>query len=347
MKLATFDVATPVGAIRRIGAVSGEYMVDLNAAYAAFLKMKGIGHHKEVAGVVIPPDMIQFIEGGDETLAAAREAVAFAEECIKKGKVSCCAQGTRLYYKHEDIILKAPIPRPRKFIETGSNYQDHVNELNTTKAPGWGDMKDFLTGHRIPSGFLKAPNAVIGHGEDILYPHRTTKELDYENELTIIVGKKGRYIPEEKALDYILGYTVHNDVSARDIQAREQSNRLVLLGKSMDTMAPIGPYIVTKDEVGDTSHLHMQTFVDGEIRQDFYTSNMIHKVPQVVSWWSQLTLEPGDLITTATGGGAAFCRDDREKYFLRPGQTIEMRIENVGTLINKIVVDENKYADAE
>lgn len=339
MKLATFDVVTPAGSIRRIGAVSGEHMVDLNYAYAALLKAKNKTRCQELANALIPPDMIEFLEGGEDSLEAARQALNFIEEALAAGKEVNGLQGEKVVYQNREIKLRAPIPRPRKIISTGSNFSEHVNELNEVKVEGWDQFKDFLKTSKIPSGFLKASNCVIGHEEEIIHP-RTTEKLDYEVELGIVIGKRGRYIKQEDAYDYIVGYTCHCDVSARDIQVNEQANRLVLIGKSMDTFAPLGPYIVTKDEVPDPTNLRVQTFVDGEVRQDSYTSNMIHSVPKLVAWWSQLTLEPGDIITSGTPGGVAgFRYPDPTPYFLRPGQVLEVVIEKVGTLRNYIVAD--------
>ncbi|MFZ7104250.1 MAG: fumarylacetoacetate hydrolase family protein [Peptococcaceae bacterium] len=342
MKLATFDVVTPAGDIRRIGAVSGKYLVDLNYAYAAFLKSKEKIRCRQLANAVVPPDMIEFLEGGEESLEAARQAVNFVQEKLAAPTDITGPQGEKVAYLHEEIKLRAPIPRPRKVIETGSNFNEHVTELNEVKVAGWDQFKDFLKTSDIPSGFLKASNCVIGHEEDIIHP-RTTEKLDYEVELGIVIGKRGRYIKQDDAYDYIVGYTCHCDVSARDIQVNEQANRLVLIGKSMDTFCPLGPYIVTKDEVPDPTNIRVQTFVDGESRQDSYTSNMIHSVPKLVSWWSQLTLEPGDIITSGTPGGVAgFRAPDPTPYFLRPGQTLEVKIEGVGTLRNRIVADQDQ-----
>ncbi|KKM10496.1 hypothetical protein SY88_12415 [Clostridiales bacterium PH28_bin88] len=341
MKLATFEIPGMAGPVRRIGVVVREgVLADLNAATACYLSTKG--HPRlcnELADALVPADMLRFLDGEEESMAAARDAYQFALDKVEEMELQS-PRGQQVYYSLDIVKLKAPIPRPCKVIETGSNFDEHVNELNTVKVEGWSDFKDFMKKVKQPSGFLKAANTVIGHKEDIIYP-RTTQKLDHEIELGIVIGKRGRYIPVEKAFEHIVGYTVHNDVSARDIQVNEQANRLVLLGKSMDTFCPLGPFLVTRDEVPDPDNLDMKLTVNGDVRQDSNTNHMIFKVAQLVSWWSQLTLEPGDVITSATPGGVAgFRYPDPTPFFLKPGDIVEAWIQHVGCLQNRVVSEE-------
>jgi len=224
--------------------------------------------------------------------------------------------------KKKSIILPDkldPPVNPRKLMCIGRNYAEHAKE----------------TGHTPPKEpvfFLKAPSAIIGHGHDIIYPEIVTK-LDYEVELAVIIGKDGKYISKEDAWSYVAGYTIMNDVSARDHQFRYDQQWFV--GKSFDTFAPMGPWIVDKYEIVDPNNLDLKTWVNGEIRQNSNTSNMIFKIDFLISFISNvLTLEKGDVISTGTPSGVAMGMD--EQKFLKPGDTIEMEIENIGKLINKV-----------
>ncbi len=212
-----------------------------------------------------------------------------------------------------------PPVNPRKLMCLGRNYAEHAKE----------------TGHTPPKEpvfFSKAPSATIGHGHDIIYPDIVT-QLDYEVELAVIIGKEGKHISMENAWDYVAGYTIMNDVSARDHQFRYDQQWFV--GKSFDTFAPIGPWIVDKYEIIDPNNLDLKTWVNGEIRQKSNTSYMIFKIDFLISFISNvLTLEKGDVISTGTPSGVAMGMN--EQKFLKPGDVIEMEIENIGKLINTV-----------
>jgi 2-keto-4-pentenoate hydratase/2-oxohepta-3-ene-1,7-dioic acid hydratase in catechol pathway len=187
--------------------------------------------------------------------------------------------------------------------------------------------------------FLKAVTALVGPDEPIPYP-RSTKELDYEIELAIVIGKKGKDIPKERAFEHVAGYAILNDLSARDIQGREMAKRLLLLGKSLDGLAPMGPYLVTQDEIKDPHGLAMELRVneEPEPRQKSSTGQMIFKIPDLIAYWSQMTLEPGDVISSGTPGGVAFFRQpDPQAWFLKPGDVVQARIEGLGVLRNRIL----------
>jgi 2-keto-4-pentenoate hydratase/2-oxohepta-3-ene-1,7-dioic acid hydratase in catechol pathway len=171
------------------------------------------------------------------------------------------------------------------------------------------------------------------------YPHGSTKQLDYEIEMAIVVGKKGKNIPEEKAYDYVAGYMIMNDLSARDVQHKEMQKRLILLSKSLDGFAPVGPWLVTPDEIPDPHNLGMELWVnqESEPRQKSSTNQLIYNVPDLIAYWSQMTLEPGDIITSGTPGGVALFRQPPEQWFLKPGDVVEARIEKLGFIRNKIV----------
>ena len=219
----------------------------------------------------------------------------------------------------EDIVLKAPITSPPKIICLGLNYRDHAEESGAS-------LPD------EPIIFMKPRTSIIGPEEPIVKP-KFVEKLDYEVELAIVIGRKGRNIHVSEAEDYIFGYMVFNDISAREIQFRDgQWTR----GKSFDTFAPTGPYITTSKQIGDPNNLRMYTRVNGEIRQESSTKNMIFNVYEIVHRISRvMTLEPCDIIATGTPAGVAAFMKPVPK-FLKPGDTVEVEIEKIGTLKNHV-----------
>jgi len=304
VKLVSFSV----GADLRLGVlVENELILDIPTAFQVY--------EDEAAGVKPPSDMISFLSSGEECLEAARRVVESVRVDLRMGKVG--AKG--LLYSLNDVKLKAPIPRPSKIVCLGLNYSDHAEEAG-------------LTPPENPILFSKPPTAVIGHDEPVIYP-KISRKVDYEVELAVIIGRKGREIPEEEAYDYVAGYTVFNDVSARDIQFRDGQ---WFRGKSFDTFAPMGPYLTLKDEIPDPHRLKMQMRVNGEVRQNSSTANMIFKVPYLVSFVSDvMTLEPGDVIATGTPAGVGFYAKPKPKL-LKPGDVMEAYIEKIGTLRNRV-----------
>lgn len=222
-----------------------------------------------------------------------------------------------------DIRPLAPISSPPKIICLGLNYRDHAAESN---APLPAE----------PIIFMKPRTAIIGPGQPIVKP-AFVKELDYEAELAVIIGKRGKDIAVENAGEYVFGYTCFNDVSARDIQFKDKQ---WTRGKSLDTFAPIGPCITTADQIGDPTNLWIRTRVNGEIRQDSSTRNMVLNVFQIIHELSRImTLEPCDIIATGTPAGVAFAMKPNPK-FLELGDVVEIEIENIGTLRNQVASKE-------
>jgi len=222
--------------------------------------------------------------------------------------------------KLSSVKILAPIASPPKIICLGLNYRDHAAEQN---AP----LPD------EPIIFMKPRTAVIGSDEPIVKP-AFVKELDYEAELGVVIGKRGKDITVKDAKDHILGYTCFNDVSARDIQFRDKQ---WTRGKSFDTFAPIGPCMTTTDQIGDPTNLWIRTRVNGELRQNSSTRNMVFNVYQIVHELSRvMTLEPGDVIATGTPAGVAFAMKPRPR-FLSSGDIVEIEIQNIGMLRNKVV----------
>ncbi|MFQ6053721.1 MAG: fumarylacetoacetate hydrolase family protein, partial [Candidatus Bathyarchaeia archaeon] len=220
-----------------------------------------------------------------------------------------------------DVELDAPIPRPRKNIVClGLNYADHAAEARRALP-------------EYPVFFTKPPTAVVGPYDDIVYP-RSTEQLDYEVELALIVGKRGRYISEGDAYDHIAGFTVFNDVTARDLQRRHVQ---WFKGKSCDTFAPMGPCLVTADEVGDPMDLDLGLKVNGRTRQSSNTGNMIFGIEEIVSVLSQgTTLDAGDIVATGTPSGVGYAHP---LGLLKVGDVVEAWIEGIGTIRNRVVAE--------
>jgi 2-keto-4-pentenoate hydratase/2-oxohepta-3-ene-1,7-dioic acid hydratase in catechol pathway len=197
------------------------------------------------------------------------------------------------------------------------------------------DMCDFLK--RYPVAFLKLPGTVIGPDDDIPYPPETQK-LDYEVELAVIIGKSCVNVTKEQALDYVAGYAAFNDISARDVIRKENEVGIHLMGKSFPGFAPMGPYLVTADEISDPQNLKLWLRVNGELRQDSNLSYMIFKIRDMIAYWSQMGLNPGDVLTTGTPRGVAAGRKEGQTpWWLKPGDVVEAEVEQVGRLCNRIV----------
>ena len=229
------------------------------------------------------------------------------------------------YLPLDSLTLLAPIPTPRKNIFcVGKNYAEHAIEM--------GSKEDIPTD---PIVFSKAPTSVIGSGAKVLNHQEVTDELDYEGELAVIIGKKGRGISREEALDYVFGYTILNDVTARDLQKRHKQ---YLIGKSLDTSCPMGPWVVHASNIENPNHLAIETKVNGEVRQSSNTENFIFPIEEIIHVLSRgMTLEPGDIIATGTPAGVG--KGFKPPRFLKPGDEMEITIEKIGTLINSISVE--------
>jgi len=217
------------------------------------------------------------------------------------------------------IRLLAPIPRPPKIVCIGLNYRDHAAE-------GKMAIPD------VPTVFSKFPTAVIGPGQAIVLPKNSAKP-DYEAEFVVVIGKRGRHVPEERWREYVFGYTMMNDVSARDFQ---MATSQWTMGKTFDTFAPFGPAIVTADEVADPHNLAISLTLNGEVMQNSNTGEMIFRTPRLIAFLSSVfTLEPGDIIATGTPAGVGFAR--KPPRWLRPGDEVTVRVEGLGELTNPVV----------
>ncbi len=219
------------------------------------------------------------------------------------------------------VRLLAPIPRPRKFICVGLNYRDHAAETKM-EIP------------KIPTIFSKFWNTVIGPGEAIVLPKNSSRP-DYEAEFAFVIGKGGRYISRDDWAGHVFGYTIVNDVSARDFQ---MATSQWLMGKTFDTFGPMGPHIVTADEIADPHTLDIALSIDGETLQSSNTRELIFKIPELVEFISSvMTLEPGDVISTGTPAGVGFAR--KPPRYLKPGDEVVIRIAGIGELRNPVVAE--------
>ncbi|GIO24664.1 fumarylacetoacetate hydrolase family protein [Oceanobacillus sp. J11TS1] len=218
----------------------------------------------------------------------------------------------------QEVRLGMPLGKAKKVICVGTNYQEHINEMKT-KIP------DF------PVLFAKFDNAIIGPEDDIFYPSITEK-LDYEVELTVVIGKTASKVKKEDAFGYIAGFTLANDTSARDLQKRTPQ---WLQGKSLDHTTPVGPWIVTKDEVSNPHHLNIRSYVNGEVRQSSNTEHLIFDIPFLVHFISEImTLEPGDIILTGTPHGVGFAMEPAG--LLQPNDRVKLEIEGIGVMENQV-----------
>jgi 2-keto-4-pentenoate hydratase/2-oxohepta-3-ene-1,7-dioic acid hydratase in catechol pathway len=237
----------------------------------------------------------------------------------------------------DQVRLRAPI-QPRKFFHTAGNFADHHEEL---QAVDWS--------HPVHKGivFFQNVDAIIGPDEPIVYPANLTKELDYELELAVVIGKPGKFFSPDQALDHIAGFTVFNDITARDIQRREMESGVFSFSKAIDTFCPIGPWIVTADEIPDMQDLAMQLRVNGDVRQVGHTKQMRVPIPHLVAYHSPQGYSAGDLITTGTVSGVAAVQPNPFDFYLRPGDVVEAEIEGIGVLRNPVLSWEDAHGEPE
>lgn len=261
----------------------------------------------DLSGAGLPDSMRELLALGDAGLRRAAEVAATGRE-LQPAAVE---------------KLLAPVPDARKVICVGLNYADHARESGATPPDE-------------PVLFNKFPTALRGHGEPIVLP-RVSQEVDFEAELVVVIGRAGRHIARDRALEHVAGYCPGHDVSARDWQLRKPGKQW-LLGKTFDTFAPCGPALVTRDEVPNPGKLAIRLRLNGEIMQDSNTDQFIFPVEEVVSYVSQVcTLEPGDLIFTGTPPGVGFAR--QPPRFLKPGDVAEVEIDGLGTLRNPVTAE--------
>lgn len=310
MKLVTYKA----NGTSRLGAMTPDNQVlDLNWAYAEQLKAEGELTPQVVADALLPAHMKSLLARGDRGIELAKKVQSFSEG---KGQQFFNRQ---VFFKHKEVKLCAPIQDPGKIICLAHNYTNFLEENDLPIPPE-------------PRIFSKYVNAICGPEDAIIKP-KATNELGYEAEMAFVMGKSARNIKEEDAYEYIAGYTIFNDVSASDITTMDKQ---VLRGKTYDTFAPIGPYLVTKDEVPDPHNLDIKLWVNEKKLQDSNTDQVLYKTPKLVAFLSTvMTLEPGDIIATGTPPGIA--KFDSNPTYMWPGDTCKIEVEKLGVLVNKII----------
>ena len=312
MRLVTFELQGR----NRLGAEQDGHVIDLNRGYALLLASRGVADFQGQADRELPADMRGFLDLWDQSVSRAKEVLTFAQGIRAGGGPMVQA----ILQPLQAVRLRAPILNPRKIIRLGLNYRDHAQE---SKA-------DIPTD---PILFSKYATAVIGPDDPILLPS-VSKEVDYEAELAFIMARRGRHIPKAQALEYVAGYSIMHDVSARDYQIRKPGGQW-MSGKTFDTFAPLGPALVTKEDIPDPHVLDITCTVSGERLQSSNTKHLIFSVPDIVAYCSHIfTLEPGDVIATGTPGGVGFAR--KPPRLLKEGDVVVIEIQGIGQLRNPV-----------
>jgi 2-keto-4-pentenoate hydratase/2-oxohepta-3-ene-1,7-dioic acid hydratase in catechol pathway len=323
MKLVTFVVSTPVGQIQRIGAIHQDRISDLNMGYARYLADKyGSSEAYELASAILPTDMIGFFRRGEEGKEKAELTIDYVGRYqTEDGLLG--PRGENIVYETGEVQLKAPVPRPNS-IRDYVSFEGHASFSGKRQLDkGW---------YEIPVCYKGNPNTVIGPEEAIPWP-AFTDLLDYELEYGIYIGKEGKNIPRERAEEYIAGYTIFNDVSARDIQAKEMLAGGLGPAKGKDTCSAIGPCIVSPEEI-DPGNLRMLARVNGDVWSDNNSGTAYWTWPQIIEFASmEETLYPGDFLGSGTVEGGCGWELNR---WIKPGDIIELEVEGIGILRNRV-----------
>ena len=301
MKLATFDIKAT--GQRTVGVFQDGVYLDIPA----------------LSDGAVVADMVAIIAAGEKALAQMK---AVAES----------ADGSAHAYAEDEVVLQVPV-RPGKIIHTSCNFDAHLEELEGWEAKEWQEHGWDQFHYEHPTGFLEAPSCGVGSGATIEIP-RFTQQLDHEIEVAIVIGKTCKEVSVKEAMNHVVGLMIFNDVSARDIQAREHANNVILLGKSFDGACPLGPWLVTLDELDDPNNLSMKLYLNGDLRQDSSTAKTHYNMAELVSWWSHMTLEPGDVITTGSPPGVI--SGMKNPQWMKSGDVMECHVEGLGCLVTKI-----------
>jgi len=297
-----YTILNPVNELIVAAEINGQ-LIDLNKTFA-----KATGN----AGDIIANDMLSFISAGNNALDKAKLAVDFFKD----------NNDLRDTYTFSEITIKTPIERPGKIFCSGLNYKSHISENPNAK---------FL---HDPRFFSKAPSIVVGPGEPIKHPGEKFL-VDWEVELGVVFGKKCHRVKKENAMDYVFGYTILHDVSARYIQFKDNNE---VMGKNFDSFCPIGPCIVTADELTEPEKMKLTTRINGKIMQSGTNEDWCFSLPHLIEWLSMaITLEPGDMISTGTPAGVGLFHNP--PVYLKPGDIAELEISSIGKLVNPVVAD--------
>ena len=268
-----------------------------------------------LSGRKLPTSLIECIEESDAGLAAVRDALADAESAVKRG------ESPPHVYALAAVTLDPPL-LPGKIMAVGKNYADHAAE-------GPGQVYSRV------AGFVKLTSCVVPHDVTVRRP-AWTETFDYENELAIVIGRDCCDVPPDEAYDCVFGYTIMNDLSCREVQMAERKEGNICIGKNFPGAAPLGPWVVTKDEIPDPHNLRIVTRVNGEVRQDSTTKNQIYNIPAQIAWYSHAGFEPGDLISSGTPAGTGLGYKGPGTWYLQNGDRVECEIEGIGVLANTV-----------
>jgi 2-keto-4-pentenoate hydratase/2-oxohepta-3-ene-1,7-dioic acid hydratase in catechol pathway len=328
MRLVTFEDPTRRS---RVGAVTSDgRIVDLHTACALYLRdVEAESAFYRLADAMVPHDMRELFRGGETSLEAARKALDYTLHDDRLPGPG----GEAIFYAADEVSLRAPII-PKKFFHTAGNFREHHEEA--TKAGFSHPVMPWIV-------FFQNVDAIIGHEQPVIYPEHLTQELDYELELAVVLKKGGKHFAPEEAADYIGGYVIFNDITARDIQRREMKSGVFSFCKGIDTFCPLGPWIVTADEIPDPHNLAMELRVNGEPRQNSHSSKMSVKIPEILSHYSPMGYSAGDVISTGTVSGVAAFSGDPKAWYLKVGDVMECEIENIGILRNRVISWEEAY----
>src|SRR5581483_10997974 len=319
---------------KRAGALgpAGE-IIDLNLASALYLRdVEKESACYRLADALVPAEMRLLFEGGDTAMEAAQKAMQYALEAGREQLVEG-PSGEPIIYDAADVRLRAPIT-PKKFFHTAGNFREHHEEA--VKAKFSHPVRPWIV-------FFQNVDAIIGPDEPVVYPEHLTKELDYELELAVVIKKPGKHFTAEEASDYVGGYVIFNDITARDIQREEMKSGVFSFCKGIDTFCPLGPHIVTADEIPNPHNLKMELRVNGERRQQSHSSRMSVTIPEILAHYSAMGYSAGDVVSTGTVSGVAAFSGDPKAWYLKPGDVVECEIEKIGLLRNPVVSWEEAY----
>lgn len=325
MRLVTFldeSARQHVGALTNDGRIA-----DVSAAHNLILRDR----KTDAPSAAVPADMRSLFEGGDRSLDAARAALEYAET----QQPEAGENGAPVLYRREQVQLKAPII-PKKFFHTAGNFREHHHEAE--KAGFSHPVLPWIM-------FFQNVDAIIGPDEPVIFPPHLTAELDYELELAVVLKKGGKHFTAKEAEQYIGGYVIFNDITARDIQREEMKSGVFSFCKGIDSFCPLGPHIVTADEIKDPHNLAMELRVNGESRQVSHSSKMSVTIPEILAHYSAMGYSAGDVVSTGTVSGVAAFSADPKAWFLKPGDVMECEIEQIGILRNAVISWEQAYGE--
>ena len=326
MKLVSYRAEGERSRARRLGVIlDGDTVADVRAGYARMAVERGDLQGEELADLRIAADAAALLANGPQAMDAAREAAAWLGDLHNNAPDARGPEDEPLFNALADVHLYAPLA-PSKIIAAGRNYKAHHAEMSDSPQP-----------FALPTSWLKGASAITGPRDDIVRP-AAVERMDYETEMAFVIGTRCKNVTPDRAMEVVAGYVVANDISARDIGRLERREGNRLFGKSFDGFCPLGPCFVTEDEIADPHHLRIRTRVNGDLRQDGNTSDMIWQIPDIISYVSQMELLPGDVILTGTPEGVASGTNDQSKQ-LKPGDVLESEIEGIGCMTNRIIED--------